>query len=226
MLRQAQVLYLRGYVRYQGRIDAELEVGDRILIIFNDGAGVLHALGDGVKPKNWMPSGSEWKWENPNLLVGEHLKREERLEIYIENIYDDNTYEGDLHGRLVKLGSEVEVSDWLGNNPQWLSPTYRTIQREYRTKVGPIDILMAEGEDTIVVVEVKRIRVVGGEVVYQLLRYRDALQSDEEHRDKNIHCVLVAPGLSRSARELLEVHGMDYRKLTYSPEKNAPLEEA
>lgn len=212
----ALVYHVRCYVRYTGRIDAELELGDRLIMILADGAAVLHAVEGGVKPKNWMPTGTTWSKPEPNILVGEHLGREEKLEIYIDKMYQEIHCDGTLHGKLVKLGSEYEVSNWIAQNPTMIEEGMSTVQREYRTNVGPIDILMNDYMGNKVIVEVKRIRVVNAEVIYQLLRYQHALISEGF---SNIRCMLIAPALAGSAKKLLAEHSMEYRKLTYSPVK-------
>lgn len=73
-----RVIFARCRVIYSGRIDAELEIGDRLIIRKDDGAVIVHSH-EGLKEKNWMPSGSTWH-EEPGMVLCEHPPRGERME--------------------------------------------------------------------------------------------------------------------------------------------------
>lgn len=217
--RGAQVFYIRCSIRYSGRIDAELELGDRIFIVFHDGAAIVHALGDGVKPKNWMPSGTQWKDlgdTTKNIWVGEHQGRSEKLEIYVEDVWNDMQCFGTMHGRLIKLGSEREMSDLIADDLDLIELDLQLVEREYRTPVGPIDILAVDRKGNPVALEVKRARVTGVEVPYQLLRYLDSLRSDPRWADTEPRGHIVAPGIGRVCRAETDRMGLGFIRLDYA----------
>lgn len=210
-----RVIFARCRVIYTGRIDAELEIGDRLIIRKDDGAVIVHGH-EGLKEKNWMPSGSTWH-EEPGMVLCEFPPRGERLEIYIDEIHSDNEHRAYLAGRLIKLGSEREFSDLIYKHLDLISPGLRPLRREAPTPVGPIDILAQDisGEVVVLVaVEVKRGRGVGPEVAYQVQRYLDALEKMPEWADQPKRGIVIAPGLVKGCRELLAEKGIDFFRLS------------
>lgn len=215
--RAATVIFARCMARYTGRIDAELELGDRILMILHSGAVLLYAIGDGIKPKNWMPKDSQIAERSDDRIVFVSPDGGERLEIYIQNLWLEQQCVGTLHGRLVKLGDERQMADLLAHRLDLIAPQLELIGREYRTDVGPIDMLCYSHEHfQPVVVEIKRIRSsIGSEVIYQLLRYIHALPLQKQWANSKPRGVLVAHSISKPARELLRRHEMDFVRLSY-----------
>lgn len=202
-MHSATMIFLRCSARYGGRIEAELEIGDRILVLFDHGAAILHGLNNGVKPLNWMPIGSTFTRDEAAKLIVLENARGERLEIFYENIWHEHRCSGQLHGRLVKLGSEKECSDMLAENLDLIGEGLTLVAREYRTAVGPIDLLVKKPSGWPVVIEVKRNRVTGSEVLYQIQRYIDAIEQMQEWSMRP-EGVLVAPALSRAGQRLAE----------------------
>jgi RecB family endonuclease NucS len=215
--RAATVMFVRCMARYQGRIDAELELGDRLLMILHSGAVLLYAIGDGIKPKNWMPPGSFISHRDDDSITFVSPKGDESLEIFIDQMWFEKQCVGTLHGRLVKLGSERELSDLLTWRLDMIEPDLDLLGREWRTDVGPIDILCFSRRDfNPVAVEVKRIRSsIGSEVIYQLLRYMHALKTEEKWRHTEPRGVLVAHSISKPAQELLKRNNMSFVRLSY-----------
>lgn len=208
-----RVIFARCIVRYTGRIDAELELGDRLIVRKDDGALIIHAT-SGLLPKNWMPAGSTFTQE-PGLIRVEYPRRDERLEIYLIQVHHDSEHIGELNGRLVKLGSEREFSDLLATQLDRVDPTLTMVGREYRTSVGPIDLMTVDRDGHPVVIEVKRARAVGVEVAYQLLRYLHAVAHDPRWEGREPRGILVAPGLSRPLTAALAEHQVRFVRLSY-----------
>lgn len=208
-----RVIFARCIVRYTGRIDAELELGDRLIVIKDDGAVLIHAT-SGLLPKNWMPAGSALTQE-PGLIRVEFPKRGELLEIFVIEVHHDSDHVGQLHGRLVKLGSEREFSDRLAQDLERVEAGLALVGREYRTRVGPIDLMCTDAAGGPVVIEVKRARAVGVEVAYQLLRYLHAVGNDERWVGRPARGILVAPGLSRPLSAALTEHRLGFVRLSY-----------
>lgn len=215
--RTSTLMFVRCLARYQGRIDAELELGDRIIVVLDSGVVLLFAMNKGTKPQNWMPEGSTITHRDDELIVFESASGEERLEIYVQQIWMEQQCVGTLHGKLVKLGSERELSDLLTYRMDLVEPGLEVIEREFKTDVGPIDILCYSHQDYVpVAIEVKRIRSsIGSEVIYQLLRYMHALKEQEMWEDTEPRGILVAHSISRSAKALIDKNNMRFVRLSY-----------
>lgn len=220
-----RVLFLRCHILYCGRIDAELELGDRLIIVKAGGELVVHAA-SGLNPRNWMPRGSVVEEERSDYMRVTHRRRGEMLEIFIDETFSDQCFEPVLDGRLIKLGSEREISDMLARRPHMIHPDADVIQREYRTPVGPIDILMRERTGLMrpIVVEIKRKHVIPVEVVYQLVRYLDSLMRMEQWAHHTPLGIIVGPGFSKPVTAAAAERGITlvrskYEQLLLEPER-------
>lgn len=221
------------HTRYTGRIDAELSMTDCVLLLRDgdgeDGSCLLYAVALGVTPRNWMPAGSIVRISDAGFDI-EHVARGERLQVWLDRTHPHETRftTSTLHGELVKVGDERAFSALLSRSPEaWLSGLH-SIEREYRTSAGPVDIFGVL-DDRPVCVEVKRRRITLADT-YQLLRYLDAVTPA---RDAGAPAqamiplgVLVAPVLAEPARrrisevnehapiELLRFVRMSWERLT------------
>lgn len=208
-----RVIVCRCSARYTGRIDAELEPGDRIILVKQDATVLIHGA-SGLMPKNWMPAGSEWI-EEPGRIVVSYPRRGERLEIYLHEVFSDTHHAAELHGRLIKLGSEREMSDLLAGQLWRVEEGLEMVGREAQTPVGPIDILATDQAGDPVAIEVKRARVAGGEVAYQVQRYLDALAGMPDWAGTRPRGILVAPAAARTLLALLEQRGIGFVRISY-----------
>lgn len=202
---QVLVLSCRAWARYSGRIDAELGLGDLVILVKDaasggDGSVVVHGplL---VTPRNWMPAGTEMLEEDDHLVF-EHVARGERLEIWIEELYSRSQSPSELSGSLTKLGAEREFSDRLAMHPERIEPGLDIIEREYRTPAGPIDLLCRDRRRQLVAVEVKR-RLADNSALRQLRFYLHHLEQMPEWRRRRPRGILVAPHLRRPTQALL-----------------------
>lgn len=211
-----RVLFCRCNITYQGRIDAQLELGDRLIVMKDDGAVVVHA-NVGLMPRNWMPSGSVSEEIDP----GRHLRvtyapRGECLDIYIDLVFSDTAHVAHLNGPLVKTGLEREMCDLLVTQLDRVEVGLKLVAREAATPVGPIDVLCVDAVGDPVAVEVKRQRATGAETVYQILRYLDALAGMKEWEAHRPRGILVAPGHARTVGPLLARHAIGFTRLGFA----------
>jgi RecB family endonuclease NucS len=170
-----------------------------------------------MKPKNWMPSGSAWRFEQGgSLLICENDKTGERLEIFLYEVEHDIAWQGQMHGLLLKVGMEKEMSDLLATQLWRIDDNLELIAREFRTDAGAIDLLSKyKGKKELLVIEVKRAKVSGPEVPYQLVRYMDALKRMSEYKDYKISGILAAPSISRPAQALADELCIPFRRIYY-----------
>lgn len=219
--------------RYSGRIDAELSLGD-VVVLWRDsrvGSGddslLVMSRESGLPPKNWMPAGSQvaaeeftgsGKKRRRSRLVLEHPQRGERLEIFFESVEAEIVAPSQLEPKLVKLGAEREFADLLIVNLGVIEEGLEPVGREVRTEAGPIDILARERESgRPVVIETKRSPQGSGLAdCYQLARYLDAVRRSKEFGRLRPRGILVAPRFARPALQWLEEHPeISYMRLTY-----------
>lgn len=218
-----RVVFCRCNITYRGRIDAQLELGDRLIVIKDCGAVLVHA-GIGLMPRNWMPTGTtleeiapgrQWRFSYP--------RRDEDLDVYIDRIYSDVTHPVILNGPLVKTGAEREMCELLVRQLERVEPGLELVGREFATPVGPIDILTTDPSGLPVVVEVKRQRVSGAETVYQVLRYLDALEQMPGWEGSRARGILVGPGLARTVGPLLAKHQIGFVRMAYKDLEGAVI---
>jgi RecB family endonuclease NucS len=216
-----RILIGRASARYSGRIEAELSAGDVVLLLRHpgDGSALLFDRAKGVQPRNWMPAGSVLvetldRGRRSGQMVLEH-PRGEKLEIFWHRIDQEIEAPGELGTELIKLGAEKEFSDLLAAKIDRVLPGLEAVAREYRTGVGPIDVLAWDPADRRpVVIEVKR-RQITVSTAYQARRYVEALKKEGTYR-KKAEVILVAPSIARGASEWIEAErGMRFHRLAF-----------
>jgi endonuclease len=213
------MIMARASAQYQGRIDAELALGDVCIMIRDvesggDGSVLIHDMQGGLPPRNWMPAGSEIEEIEGGLAVT-HLKREERLEIYIETVYAQQYHESTLVSKLNKLGAEREFSDRLATFLGLIGPGYTLIGREWRTVAGPVDLLCYDANGTLVAIEVKR-RAINPNAIWQMRRYLHALARMSEWAGAPMRGLVIAPSLENAAKAMLREHAdIDFVRVHY-----------
>lgn len=174
-----------------------------------DGTLAIHSDGNASKPLNWMvaPNVIESfadRWEVTN-------GKGEKLVIAITEVLEDVTHVlGDDPG-LTKDGVEAHLQELLAARPWILEDGLNLIRREYPTDIGPVDLLCADQEQRVVVVEVKRRGEIDG--VEQLTRYLERLSKDP--RLGPLRGMLVAQMITPQARVLAESRGIAAIEIDY-----------
>jgi RecB family endonuclease NucS len=101
---------------------------------------------------------------------------------------------------------ERELQELLAANPEHIEAGLTTVTREFRTDIGPVDLLCRGADGSSVAVEIKRIGEIDG--VEQLTRYLDRLQRDPELTP--LRGVLAATTVKPQARVLAESRGIGW----------------
>jgi len=219
-----RVIFARASCRYEGRISAELTLGDVVICLREpelggDGSCLVLDPTKGMLPRNWMPGGSVIS-ERPGGFIVQHRAKGEVLEIFVDEIYAQQTMEPEETGELRKLGAEREFSDLISVNLDRLGEPgrYELIDREWRTTAGPVDLLIADTfTGGIVAVEVKRNRITLADT-WQARRYVSALIQvpPDEYHGKPVAGMLVAPVLAKNAKASIDSEdGLSFVRLAY-----------
>jgi RecB family endonuclease NucS len=198
------MLIARCSATYSGRLSSTLASGVRLVMIKADGCVALHADIGAYKPLNWMNAPNtvteledRWVVTNP---AGE------RLEILLEEIIEDLSVELDTERGLTMDGVERELQVLLADHPDHIEAGLTTVTREFRTDIGPVDILCRDEQGASVAVEIKRIGEIDG--VEQLTRYLERMQRDPELAP--VRGILAATVVKPQARVLAASRGIDW----------------
>lgn len=196
-------------VKYSGRAEAFLPVGDRLIIIKNDKTLLVHQP-QGNNPINYMRANSHHtiiKDEGKIILKSQNLENKDFMEIILNKIYFVNSQ--DLKdGQKVQLtGSEKDMSDMIYENPEIIEPGFRGVSREEQTKYGFIDVLGIDKDNNLTVVECKRYKADLG-AVQQLRRYVEKIE--ETKGIKGVKGIVAAPQITDNAKKMLEDWGFKF----------------
>ena len=172
-----QVIIAECSAIYSGRGDSTLARGLRAILIKSDGSVSIHNENSN-KPLNYMKTASRVDSLNDN---GEAIwtfdARHESLRITIHRLCKSFTEEllskADEPG-LVRDGTEAHLQEWLFANPEILGPGFLSVEREFNTGAGAVDILALTLDRTPVAVEVKRVAMLGA--VDQVQRYIESMK--------------------------------------------------
>ena len=189
---------------YSGRLSSTLASGVRLIMVKADGCVAIHADIGAYKPLNWMNAPNtvteledRWVVTNPSG---------ERLEIVLEEVMEDLRVSLDTERGLTMDGIERELQLLLADHPDHIERGLTTVTREFRTDIGPVDILCRDGDGRSVAVEIKRIGEIDG--VEQLTRYLERMQRDPELTP--VRGILAATTVKPQARVLAESRGIGW----------------
>ena len=105
--------------------------------------------------------------------------------------------------------SEHDIRDLLARHPEIIENGLTITNIEKPVEPGFVDLYGVDKDGKIVVIELKRITATK-DAVNQLYRYVQALRKS---LGKEIRGILAAPNITRSALELLERLGLEYKQL-------------
>lgn len=187
---------------YEGRLSSTLDSAVRLVLVKADGCVALHADVGAYKPLNWMNA--------PNHLV-EHddqwvvtNPKGEVLTIEFEEVMEDVSYELDTERGLTLDGVEKELQELLADHPDHVEEGLELVTREFRTDLGPVDLLCRDPDGGAVAVEIKRIGEIAG--VEQLSRYLERM--DRDPMLTPVRGIYVATIIKPQARVLAESRGI------------------
>ncbi len=169
-----------------------------------DGCVAIHADIGAYKPLNWMNAPNRVDELDDRWIVTNPAG--ERLEILLEEVLQDLEVSLDTERGLTMSGVERELQELLAEHPEHLEAGLRTVTREFRTDIGPIDLLCRDSAGASVAVEIKRIGEIDG--VEQLTRYLARLERDPELAP--VRGIFAATIIKPQARVLAESRGIGW----------------
>lgn len=206
-------------VRYAGRANSTLELGERILIIKEDGSLLVHRP-VGYEPVNWQPSGSVFHVHAKADAVEVHAVRQKPRESVIVNfseIFMVSILSLMDSGEFALYASEGDMHSAILLKPSLLEEGFTPISYEKKVEPGFVDVYGIDKNGKLVVVEVKR-RTAGKEAVLQLAKYIDAIKGKA---DRELRGVLVAPAIGKDVQRMLATLGLEFKAL--DPKKCAQI---
>jgi endonuclease len=159
---------------YAGRLSSTLTSAVRLVMVKADGCVAIHADVGAYKPLNWMNAPNRLD-EAPERWVVTNPKGE-TLTIELEEVLSDTSVDLDTERGLTLDGVEKELQELLADHPGHLEDGLTCVQREFRTDLGPVDLLCRDVDGGAVAVEIKRVGEIDG--VEQLTRYLERMQRD------------------------------------------------
>jgi RecB family endonuclease NucS len=196
-----RLLVARCEVVYSGRLNAVLPEATRLLILKADGSVLVHDDTGGYKPLNWMTPPTLVSESNGSIVV---VKKDERLEIRLVEVYSDVVHDMGESAALAKDGVERDLQEELAAQPAALEPGLRLVRREWATDLGPVDLMCRDEGGEWVAVEIKRLGTI--EAVEQLSRYLERIRLDPAKA--GCRGVLAAQRFKPQASTLAEARGI------------------
>ncbi|MEM2466743.1 MAG: endonuclease NucS [Candidatus Bathyarchaeia archaeon] len=220
-LSQRKTILLVGncWVHYLGRARSELEPGERILIIKEDGSLLVHRS-VGYEPANWQPPGCIFYTQVKDEILEIHAVRRkppESVKAFFDRIHLVSAMTLVDSGEFSLYASEEDMQKAILLEPSLLEKGFKPMSYEKKVEPGFVDVYGVDKNGRFVVVEIKR-KKAGKEAVLQLARYIEAIKS---RTNREVRGILVAPNIAKDVQRLLETLGLEFKAL--DPEKCAEI---
>ncbi len=193
---------------------------DNSLLIFSE-------LGS-YKPLNWMSAPCTIKDITPEnadddvetdvpqkVIRASADKSNDVLEVTLQHIYSDESYDLGADPGLIKDGVEDHLQKYLAEQIERIGEGAKLVRREYPTAIGPVDIMATDADGRHVAIEIKRNGGIDG--VEQLTRYCDLLNRDPLLAP--VRGIFAAQTITPQARVLAQDRGFECLILDYDEMK-------
>lgn len=209
---------------YTGRLQATLPMARRVLLIKADNSLLIFSELGSYKPLNWMASPCTITDITPDYADGDPAtevpqkviratatKSTDILEVTLQHIYSDETYDLGEDPGLIKDGVEDHLQRYLAEQIERIGEGATLVRREYPTAIGPVDIMAIDGSGVHVAIEIKRHGGIDG--VEQLTRYCELLNRDPLLAP--VRGIFAAQTITPQARTLATDRGFECLLLDY-----------
>ncbi len=217
--RKALIIIGSCWVDYHGRASSSLELGERILMIKEDGSLLVHRS-VGYEPVNWQPPGCIFQTGvTGDVLSIRALRRKPReaLKIYFDKIYLVSALSLADEGKFSLHASEEDMQKAILAQPSLVEKGLKLITYEKKVEPGFVDVYGVDEDGRMVIIEIKR-KTAGREAALQLARYADSVKKSTT---REVRGILVAPKIARDVQKLLTALGLDFKQL--DPRKCAEI---
>jgi RecB family endonuclease NucS len=197
--------YFNCSVVYEGRACSVLDRGRYLVIYKKDGSVMIHGA-DSLVARNYMGAKSRIIVHG-NILT--FIRKAEKIVVTVDEVVSLVYLEdwSEIKTKICK--TEKELARKLFDNwCDYFDGDFETIELEFPTELGPIDLLGVTST-TLFVVEVKRKRA-STKDVSQLRRYIEAVEGR-----KIVRGFLAAPDISNNALDYLHKHGLEFIRVTF-----------
>ena len=194
-------------IRYSGRAEAFIPMGERLIIIKSDNVLLIHQPENG-NPINYLKSGTELrleKFEGKLLLRAKSGK--DYLDVEIEKVYDAISRKLEDGQKQILQGNERDMSDMIKDHPELISKDFIPLSREEHTKFGFIDVFGHDGKGNLVIVECKRYTA-SLACVTQLRRYVEKIK--QLKGTEKVRGIMASPSISTNALAMLTEWGFEH----------------
>jgi RecB family endonuclease NucS len=205
-------------VEYHGRASSKLGPGERIVMIKEDGALLVHRAA-GYDPVNWMPGtgviynvrvvGTEKTKVNVLMINAVRQKPYETIKVFFDKVQLVSALSLVDSGEFSLYASEEDMQRAILLKPSLLEERFKPISYEKRVEPGFVDVYGVDENNELVVVEIKR-KTAGKEAAVQLAKYIEAIKTKA---DRRVRGILVAPNLAKDAQRVLETLELEFKHL-------------
>ena len=199
-------------IDYRGRARSFLDWGDRIIIIKQDGAVLVHQP-IMREPVNWQPSGSKTDFNVKDehlILKSRHLRPPEKMKITFRTLKLLATSSLKDKAKLIISGMETDVVNEIVSNPEIIEEGLRISKREKHVKSGMIDLFCYDFTHIPVVIEVKR-SLATISAVQQLRMYVNDIKKDVD--TAKVRGILCAPRIPDMIKKLLSDYNLEWKEV-------------
>ena len=216
---------------YSGRLNASLPLAKRVLLIKADSSLSIREIDPAAKSAQHSREsvaggavdGDSATHSPESVAAGEPEKvlrvsadkGSDILEVTLQHIYSDQTYDLGEDPGLIKDGVEDHLQRYLAEQIERIGKGAKLVRREYPTAIGPVDIMAVNAEGEHVAVEIKRHGGIDG--VEQLTRYCELLNRDPLLAP--VHGIFDAQTITPQAQVLAKDRGFTCLILDYDDMK-------
>ncbi len=205
------LIYASCTVDYEGRGASTLGEGERIIIVKSDWAFLVHRP-NGYSPVNWQPQSSIIDvYVEGGLLVLKAVRTRPHEVVTVRMSEVSLVVISSLSDKaeFIEYMSEHDIRDLLASKPELVEEGLSITSIEKPVEPGFVDLYGIDRNGRIVVIELKRVTATK-EAVNQLYRY---VQAVRKSIGRDVRGILVAPSITKSALELVERLGLEYKQL-------------
>ncbi len=200
-------------IKYQGRANSELGLGERVIIIKKDGSFLVHRAWDS-QPVNWQPPGCIFQTKSTKkgvLLKAIRKKLRESIEILFSKVFIILVLNLKDEAEFIMFGSEEDMQRAVLAKPELIEEGFKPILKEKVVVQGFVDVYGIDSQGRIVAIELKRRKAQVQDVV-QLLKYLEDIKRKSAGR--TVRGMLAAPDISKEASVMIQAKGLEFKTLS------------